>query len=243
MSDFRAASPGSRAFKARLVELTAVAIHEIAVELFNLNLRVGNHEGDHMATWVPRMDDDFWKFYDEFWPTLFRHAWYKDYDQYPSSIADGVGFWAEARILGGVVLFDRRGPEGDPDSVWFHSNNRDVTYRLYQLREDQRLQLLDFLNSETPDLKLLPIHGDRSNEIREDPEEAVEAIGIYRHRWERRPLAPGVRDGRLTDVFRRFQYPRRSDFDRAGQRAVERRNRLEDEEWEKARAEEEEDTA
>jgi hypothetical protein len=41
-------------------------------------------------------------------PTLFRHRFYRDYDQYPEGIADGIGYWAEARILGGVVLFDRR---------------------------------------------------------------------------------------------------------------------------------------
>lgn len=49
--------------------------------------------------------------------TLFCHAWYRDYEQYPQGIADCVGYWAEARIFGGVVLFDRRDPEAVSDAV------------------------------------------------------------------------------------------------------------------------------
>jgi hypothetical protein len=49
------------------------------------------------------------RFYPRTFPTtLFCHSWYRDYDQYPNGIAGSVGYWAEARILGGVVLFDRR---------------------------------------------------------------------------------------------------------------------------------------
>jgi hypothetical protein len=34
-------------------------------------------------------------------------VWYGDYDEYFDGVADMVGYWAEARILGGVVLFNR----------------------------------------------------------------------------------------------------------------------------------------
>ena len=221
ISDFRSASPGSQAFNTRLVELTAVAIHDIAVQVFNLGL--GAHADDGMATWVPPEDDIYWDFYDGPWPTLFRHHWYADYDQYPSGVADGVGFWAEARIFGGVILFDRRGDEGQPDSIWFHSDHRDVTYRIYQLLDDQKIKLLEFLASDTPDLELLPIHGNESNATREDPEEPIENTGIFRHRWERKALGPDAVDGRLRDVWHPFDYPRRSDLDRAQDRAMERK--------------------
>jgi hypothetical protein len=51
------------------------------------------------------------------WPTtLFCHPWYRDYDQYPEGIADCVGYWAEERIFGGVVLFDRRDPGSCPEA-------------------------------------------------------------------------------------------------------------------------------
>jgi hypothetical protein len=65
-----------------------------------------------------------------------------------------VGYRAEARILGGVVLFDRRGPEttpdADPDALYFHSERHKVTYRIYQLLPEQRNALLDFLLAEEP---------------------------------------------------------------------------------------------
>jgi hypothetical protein len=48
-------------------------------------------------------------------PTLFMHNWYCYYDNYPEGVADGVGYWAEARILGGVVLFDGRQPDSAPN--------------------------------------------------------------------------------------------------------------------------------
>ncbi|KAI8228095.1 Aryl-alcohol dehydrogenase [Colletotrichum sp. SAR 10_86] len=35
--------------------------------------------------------------------------------KYPEGIADMVGYWAESRIFGGVVLFDRRSPESASD--------------------------------------------------------------------------------------------------------------------------------
>lgn len=38
---------------------------------------------------------------------MFFHVDYMDYDQYPNGLADIAGYWAEDRIFGGVVLFDR----------------------------------------------------------------------------------------------------------------------------------------
>lgn len=40
-------------------------------------------------------------------PTAFSHGPYIAVDQYPNGAADSVGYWAEARIFGGVVVFDR----------------------------------------------------------------------------------------------------------------------------------------
>jgi hypothetical protein len=52
-----------------------------------------------------------------------------DYENYPNDAADMAGYWAEARIIGGVVLFDRR-PDGNPDHVYLLPNHEDVTYRI-----------------------------------------------------------------------------------------------------------------
>lgn len=40
-------------------------------------------------------------------PTAFYHRSYLCYEQYPNGVADIVGYWAEAKIFGGVVIFDR----------------------------------------------------------------------------------------------------------------------------------------
>ena len=40
-------------------------------------------------------------------PTVFYHRAYLDWNQYPSGIADIVGYWAEWCLFGGVILFDR----------------------------------------------------------------------------------------------------------------------------------------
>ncbi len=70
------------------------------------------HKDDTLGRWRPAEERK--RLYPATFPTtLFCHPWYRDYDQYPEGIADSVGYWAEGRILGGVVLFDRR----DPDSV------------------------------------------------------------------------------------------------------------------------------
>ncbi|KAH0438190.1 alcohol dehydrogenase [Colletotrichum camelliae] len=189
INDYRAASLGSRAFKVRLIELVAIAVHQIAVQIFKLDTSL--HKEDGIASWKPPKNDLFWEFCPEgAWPTLFRHEWYHDHDQYPNGIADMVGYWAESRIFGGVVLFDRRSPESasdvQDDSVWFHPDREDVT---------------------NPDLSLLPILGDEHNTRREDPEEPIENTGIYRDPWERKPLSPEAYDQRSRDVWDSFDYP------------------------------------
>jgi hypothetical protein len=187
--------------------MTAVAVHRIAVHLFNPE--TSRHKDDGM----------FWRVHKTMYPTLFRHPQYCDYNQYPDGLADGVGYWAKNLIFGGVVLFDRRDPDSPrnlsndvevdvsfsqtsisqknaaktdkPNSIYFHSDGRDVTYRIYQLTDSQRQHLLKFLVSETtpPAECPIPIYGTEDNRQRVDPEEAVTDTGIYRDLWERKPLA------------------------------------------------------
>lgn len=78
----------------------------------------GSHANDGLISWVPNADDDHWweNHPKEAPPTLFRHTWYTDYDQYPEGTSGGVGYWAESRIFGGIVLFDRRDVESNPDA-------------------------------------------------------------------------------------------------------------------------------
>ncbi|OAA68022.1 hypothetical protein SPI_00217 [Niveomyces insectorum RCEF 264] len=166
--EYQAASPGSRAFQTRLIELVARTVHAIAIWIFN-NYSPLRPKDDRLLTWRPDKDgsERIRKYFyrNGYPPTLFVHPWYKAYDQYPDGLADGVGYWAEDRIFGGVVLFDRRPQEGpdtiyrtsfpyDPvhlpkraDAIYFHTNANGVTYRIYRLRDEQRQQLLQFLLS------------------------------------------------------------------------------------------------
>ncbi|KAI3341393.1 hypothetical protein F4824DRAFT_496144 [Ustulina deusta] len=223
------ASPGSRAFETRLIEMTAVAVHQIAVQLFKSETSL--HESDGMGSWQPAEDSVFWDIHKTMFPTLFRHPQYCDYGLYPDGLADGVAYWAENRILGGVVLFDRRAPDSppntnneievDPNAIYFHSSGRMITYRIYQLIDKQRCDLVKFLLSETtpPAECPIPIHGTSENQQRIDPEEAVTDTGVYRDVWERKPLALGQADPRDRTVWDKIEHPTLREFCNTRRRA------------------------
>ncbi|KAI0454450.1 hypothetical protein F5B21DRAFT_475442 [Xylaria acuta] len=80
--------------------MTVVAIHQIAVQLFKSETSL--HKDDRVASWHPPLDSRYWQTHKSMPPTLFRHPQYRDYDRYPHGSADGVGYWAENRILGGL---------------------------------------------------------------------------------------------------------------------------------------------
>lgn len=210
--------------------MVAVAVHQIAVTLFKLNMSL--HKDNDITEWAPPKSDTlYWTWFPNGpLPTLFNHPWYVDHDQYPNGAADMAGYWAESRILGGVVLFDRRkladGSAVDPHAVYFHSDRKDVTYRIYQLLPEQKQILLDFLIADIPPASPLPILGDENNRTRVDPEELIEATGIYRDIWERKEFPPDALDQRLRDVWDRLDFPTKEDKFAAGERAADRRDRL-----------------
>lgn len=113
----------------RLVEMTASAIHQIAVTIFELE---DMHQGDiaSVTSWEKPRRPIYWEDPQgrtkevklAYFPpaaSLFVSGRYQYYEQYPSGIADMAAYWAEDRIFGGVVLFDRG--ENDDDvsrSTW-----------------------------------------------------------------------------------------------------------------------------
>ncbi|KAK4147302.1 uncharacterized protein C8A04DRAFT_34038 [Dichotomopilus funicola] len=194
---YRASSPNSSDFQTRLVELVAVAVHQIAALLFELDSSL--HKDDGVTDWVPPKSDEY-------------------YQQYPRGIADMVGYWAESRIFGGVVLFYRRsptggGPEVDPNAIYLHPNRQKITYRIFQLLPDQRSAFVDFLLADDPapasPFSILP---DENNRIRVDPEEPIRETGIYRDPWERAELGRDQGDGRYITVWDRLEYPTTEDY-------------------------------
>ncbi len=190
------------------------------------------HKDDGITDWAPpRSDVWYWRWYPNGpHPTLFYHWWYLDYAQYPRSVADVVGYWAEARILGGVVLFDRRDPkttpEADSNAIYFHPDRYEVTYRIYQLLPEQRKILLDFLLADEPPACPLPILPDLNNRIRVDPEEPIKTTKIYRDLWERKSLPPDAGDQRERDVWDEREWPTMEDWRASRRRARERGERV-----------------
>lgn len=88
-------------------------IHEIAAWLWEQESLIP--QDDPLIKWRPS-DEDLEEFDpDEYPPSLFQHPWYQAYEKYPKGVDDMVGYWAEGRIFGGVVLFDRRRPGSQPD--------------------------------------------------------------------------------------------------------------------------------
>ncbi|KAM6535529.1 hypothetical protein FALCPG4_005085 [Fusarium falciforme] len=226
---YQAAAPGSRAFNIRLIELMAVAVHQIAVMLFNLGTSL--HKDDGITEWAPpKANRLYWDHNpDGPLPTLFKHPWYVDYDQYPNGVADMAGYWAESRILGGVVVFDRRrqSPDFDPYAVYLHPNRTNVTYRIFELLPEQKQALIEFLTADAaPTESPLPILGHDMNRNRVDPEEPIEETGIYRDLWERKELPLDAPDAaRMRDVWDVLDFPTQADKAASKRRAIERRDR------------------
>ncbi|KAG8163372.1 hypothetical protein KVR01_006669 [Diaporthe batatas] len=174
---------GSKASKMPFLELVAVTIHNIAVELFKL-VNGGFHKD---VIWPS--DEAYQERNWSRWPTPFCLLHYSKPEQYPDGIADLAGYWAEDRIFGGVVLFGRGTNDTGStyDGIWFHSHRDDVTKRIYALTEQQTANLLQFLEKGQINGSVcpLPILADITNRRRVDEEIAIPEFNVYRDRWER----------------------------------------------------------
>ncbi|KAF4998914.1 hypothetical protein FGRMN_2845 [Fusarium graminum] len=189
VKSYQKAKPASKSFNTRLVELVAVSLHQIAVLLFKADHRLHQGDIDAVTNWkLPHIEGTIDV---QPGPTLFSHHAYLDDDIYPEGVADIVGYWAEDRILGGVVVFERRpqSPNVIPN-IYFHPCRQKQTIRVYQLRNEQQQALFDFLLQETPSSSPspLPILGDKQNRVRVDAPTAITHDHIYRDIWERKPL-------------------------------------------------------
>lgn len=213
-----------------------MSVHQIAVILFQMDGSL--HKASGIAGWQPpRSDESFWEASPKgLPPTLFYHHWYRDHEQYPAGIADLAGYWAESRILGGVILFDRRNKSSD--TVYIHPERRYVTYRICKLLDEQKRALLDFLTADAPPDSHLPILPDQNNLQRVDPEEPLSRTGVYRDFWERKDLPLEGWDSRMKDVLYRIDYPTDKDFGESQgrgyarkQRAIKMAGGIADDEW------------
>lgn len=94
----------------------------MAALLFQMEGSKHKEEYDAWVAETQRLKDvgeDRCQWYKTTPPVAFHHKWYVDHEQYPRGVRDMVGYWAEAKILGGVLLFDRgeSGTEASPGAL------------------------------------------------------------------------------------------------------------------------------
>ncbi|KAK4247304.1 hypothetical protein C7999DRAFT_14649 [Corynascus novoguineensis] len=190
---YQNAAPGSREFKMRLVELVAAGIHQIAAILFQSDDKV--HIKDHIETVHSWKKKPVWMDMGCREPTLFEypdppltlfcHYEYMDHQQYPYGLGDVAGYWAEDRILGGVVVFDRGKLGTECNDIYFHSAQEQYTPHVWRLLDSQFNDLTEFLLSEQPSAAPLPILPSEENEPRYNSWDAMAVHQIFRDPWER----------------------------------------------------------
>lgn len=215
---YRSTTPSTRDFNLRLIELTAVALHQIAIFVFRLGRRLhdpSTTQGKDIegVTLWEREPDEWARLIP--WPTMFTHPNFVAMEQYPNGVADMVGYWTENRILGGVAIFDRSRDWNDdaPEpNVFFQCSRRNVTYRICQLLDEQQKMLTDFLlaNDGIAITRCpLPVLPGAENRVRIDPVDAIPVHRVYRDVWEREQLREPLRTGRLydRDVVSSLDYP------------------------------------
>ncbi|KLU90633.1 hypothetical protein MAPG_10485 [Magnaporthiopsis poae ATCC 64411] len=184
---FNTARVGSPEFDLRLVEMTVVACHSIAVRLFQMDDSV-HWRSLHMDWLASEMQIQVLsqRFYSVPLPmTPFHHRSYTAFEQYPNGEADIVGYWAECMIFGGVVVFDRGKSDSECNAVYFHDGRREGPFTLYPPTDDQLRALLAFLKSPQAQDGPLPILASDLNRYRWDPYYAMKDHHIFRDRYER----------------------------------------------------------
>lgn len=255
----------SKAFHTRLIELVVIALHQIAVDLFKRgDLRSHTQqEIDTITSCVivppksPAVNPQDYAVTIPPRPTLFNHPYYVDLEIYPEGLADIVGYWAEDRIIGGIVLFDRKADprdprdrldeenqgtgeeaggqqnpaENNPPNIWLHPARDRVTDRICQLHDDQQENLVNYLLAAPGDTSSpLPVLPHKGNRTRVDPATAHSHKLIFREYWDRKPATQELLDYLRRAPQNELDYPESRDM-------MNRLNALE-KEWKEAEAKE-----
>ncbi|KAK2694997.1 hypothetical protein QWA68_006058 [Fusarium oxysporum] len=202
---FGDALPGSEQFNLRLMELVAIACHQIGAYLFDFD--DGAHKHKTYEDWRQNVLEEkkcgveSRRYYDPP-PIAFSHRAYRYPDQYPRGLADVAGYWAESKILGGVTLFDRGETEQECKAIWIHGDLIRGPRTLYPPTKEQFDALIKFLTTPLGEGLTcpFPIHGASVNRPRWHPYHAFAYYHIFRDRYERKippnpPQSGCVEDG------------------------------------------------
>lgn len=140
--NYQDAPPGSRENHLRLLETAAASVHALAGMTY-----MSNHEDMDVKPPEPP-GGHFRQFHttDGFYVN-FYHTDYKRFERFPFGLLNVVGYWAEAELFGGVVLFERgEGGSGVRFSRWFlaktYTNGHQITNAfIHPQRESSAFQL------------------------------------------------------------------------------------------------------
>ncbi|EEP81827.1 conserved hypothetical protein [Uncinocarpus reesii 1704] len=185
-----------------LLGVVAVVIHDLAIQVFTTFHSEGGPNHPDKAPWPGGT----------FIPDL-RHPSYMCWHQYPRGPAELVGYWAEAEIFGGVVVFEH-GSNDELRGVHIHPPFQP----LFKLSESQLDEFINLSQSS----QVQPSPGQRSESKifgQFAPEQhtctIIDDIGLYPHiyrdKYERVPkirLLEGehrcVQRGMVTEEMREF---------------------------------------
>ncbi|CAM1503228.1 Fc.00g080040.m01.CDS01 [Cosmosporella sp. VM-42] len=183
--------PNTEAFNLRLIELVVVACHHIGAYLYELDDGAHKHQvhQDWREKELPNSNDGKHKRGYLLPHTAFFHRAYQYPDQYPRGLADVAGYWAEGKIFGGVVVFNRGESEEECNEMWIHGAYIQGPTTLYPPTEEQFKALISFLLADPEHMEEppspLPIHGTSANRPRWSPYDALAEYHIFRDRYER----------------------------------------------------------
>ncbi|KAK2797576.1 hypothetical protein FQN51_008371 [Onygenales sp. PD_10] len=192
----------SSTFSMHLLELVAMAVHDMAGNLYAAFHPQGEPCSAEAAT-QPFQPKDL----------ISLSTWYyATPDRYPRGFLDVVGYWAETHIFGGVVVFDRGSEEGARrcHGAYIHPPRPDL--QLFQLSESQLEQFCRLGSQDERDGRQITVPFVCKPEARKiDHYLAFRDLNIYRDRYERR-IDPTPRWGPC--VVRLEDHPELREFNR-----------------------------
>ncbi|CAF9935560.1 MAG: hypothetical protein ALECFALPRED_006476 [Alectoria fallacina] len=102
VQNYQNALPGSREHLLRLLEIVAASVNALAGMIyasFHPDTNIKPPEPPQGHYWQFRLTDHFY--------VDFYHTNYQRFKPFPFGLLNVVGYWAEAELFGGVVLFER----------------------------------------------------------------------------------------------------------------------------------------
>ncbi|KAF6227183.1 hypothetical protein HO133_008625 [Letharia lupina] len=132
---YQNALPGSREHLLRLLQIAAASVNALAGMIY-----ASFHPDTKIMPPEPR-EGHFWQFRttDHFYVD-FYHTNYRRFQRYPFGLLNVVGYWAEAELFGGVVLFERVESSSKIINAFLHPQ---TAARAYQLSEQQLKSFAD----------------------------------------------------------------------------------------------------